>query len=427
MTSVLCRRRGGLLYLTCSCLLLAFCFFTSVLKPSGLRQSRSLEVYPWQMIDYDDYDCGCSRSGPPIVRESEQSMCSDWSTSRGLGQKVVSYSLFGNINKTIIYNKYFSAFEDRLKEVEKYYKGWTVRLYHNLSRSDVTSQKYLCRLYCQYPHLDLCQVDNLFPPKGQNADNSGHSNDSSATLSEAPKLPGTIGAIAMARLKAAASFGIHESYEKRLVGRMWRFITMADPLVSEFLVRDVDSSVLPREVAAVQQWLHNSTALLHVMRDHPSHNGVILAGQRRNKQNLILSTPLNKKSPNSKRPTTSSASHANSLFSGMWGGSRDRGGDFLKELLAKMVRWPPRNIWDYDQILLKRVVWPEVLDDVLVHDSYFCANPNFRSHHRAAPFPTRRHERYFVGWGPLRDHELAGITPCPLECRPPMHQDWTYC
>lgn len=123
MTSILGRRRGGLLYLTCSCLLLAFCFFTSVLKPSGLRQSRSLEVYPWQMIGYDDYDCGCPRSGPPIVRESEQSMCSDWSTSRGLGQKVVSYSLFGNINKTIIYNKYFSAFEDRLKEVEKYYKG----------------------------------------------------------------------------------------------------------------------------------------------------------------------------------------------------------------------------------------------------------------------------------------------------------------
>lgn len=87
--------------------------------------------------------------------------------------------------------------------------GWTVRLYHNLSRSDVASQKYLCRLYCQYPHLDLCQVDNLFPPKGQNADNSGHSNDSSATLKEVPKLPGAIGAIALARLKAAASSGVH--------------------------------------------------------------------------------------------------------------------------------------------------------------------------------------------------------------------------
>nr|XP_027223706.1 uncharacterized protein LOC113815889 [Penaeus vannamei] len=389
MTSLLGRRRGGLLYLTCSCLLLAFCFFTSVLRPSGLRQSRSLEVYPWQMIGYDDYDCGCPRSGPPIVRESEQSMCSDWSTSRGLGQKVVSYSLFGDLNKTVIYNKYFSAFEDRLKEVEKYYKGWTVRLYHNLSRSDVASQKYLCRLYCQYHHLDLCQVDNLFPPQGQSAGNSGPSNDSSATLKGAAESPGTIGTRALDRLKAAASSGAPESYGKKLVGRMWRFIAMADPLVSEFLVRDTDSSVLPREVAAVQQWLHNSTALLHVMRDHPNHNGFILAG--------------------------------------MWGGSRDRGGDLLKELLAKMVRWPPRNIWDYDQMLLKRVVWPEVLDDVLVHDSYFCANPNFRSHHRAAPFPTRRHERYFVGWGPLRDPELAGITPCPHECRPPMHQDWTYC
>lgn len=77
-------------------------------------------------------------------------------------------------------------------------------------------------------------------------------------------------------MTATSSFP--ESYGKKLVGRMWRFIAMADPLVSEFLVRDTDSSVLPREVAAVQQWLHNSTALLHVMRDHPNHNGFILAG-----------------------------------------------------------------------------------------------------------------------------------------------------
>lgn len=123
MTSVLGRRRGGLLYLTCSCLLLAFCFVTSVLRPASLRHSRGQEVYPWQMIGYDDYDCGCPRSGPPIVKESEQSLCGDYSTSRGLGQKVVSYSLFGNLNNTIVYNKYFTAFEDRLKEVEQYYKG----------------------------------------------------------------------------------------------------------------------------------------------------------------------------------------------------------------------------------------------------------------------------------------------------------------
>lgn len=68
------------------------------------------------------------------------------------------------------------------------------------------------------------------------------------------------------------------SYSQALVGKMWRFLPMADPLVSEFLVRDVDSVILSREVAAVNQWLANSTALVHIMRDHPSHNGLILAG-----------------------------------------------------------------------------------------------------------------------------------------------------
>ncbi|KAK8727009.1 hypothetical protein OTU49_009880, partial [Cherax quadricarinatus] len=179
------------------------------------------------------------------------------------------------------------------------------------------------------------------------------------------------------------------SYERLLVGRMWRFVVMGDPLVSEFLVRDTDSVILAREVAAVDQWLHNSTALLHIMRDHPSHNGLILAG--------------------------------------MWGGSRTRGGEKMTEMLQAMMRWPPRNIWDYDQVLLKRVVWPDMLDTVLAHDSYFCGNPHFQSRHRSQPFPTQRVGRYFVGWGPTRDHELPGITMCPSLCRPPQHQDWLYC
>ncbi|KAG7161597.1 hypothetical protein Hamer_G014161 [Homarus americanus] len=179
------------------------------------------------------------------------------------------------------------------------------------------------------------------------------------------------------------------SYEQLLIGKMWRFLVMADPLVAEFLVRDVDSAILPREVAAVRYWLSNSTAILHLMRDHPSHNGLILAG--------------------------------------MWGGSRVRGGDKFRNMIREMLRWPPRNFWDYDQMMLKRVVWPEVLDSLLAHDSYFCGNPHFRSHHRSAPFPTRRDRRYFVGWGPTRDHELSGVTVCPKECRPPDHQDWSYC
>ena len=49
----------------------------------------------------------------------------------------------------------------------------------------------------------------------------------------------------------------------------------------------------------------------------------------------------------------------------MWGGSRSRGGDLLTSLMLGMLRWPPRNLWDYDQMILKRVVWPEVTDDIV--------------------------------------------------------------
>jgi hypothetical protein len=51
---------------------------------------------------------------------------------------------------------------------------------------------------------------------------------------------------------------------------------MADQLVDVFVSRDLDSIVTDRETAAVQQWLDNSTAVLHVMRDHPLHNVKIL-------------------------------------------------------------------------------------------------------------------------------------------------------
>ncbi|XP_071535845.1 uncharacterized protein [Panulirus ornatus] len=448
MLTVLRRRRGALLYLACSCALLVLCFLTSATRDARVSHSTSGEAYPWQMVGYDEYGCGCPRSGPPIVASSQASLCSDWSTSRGLGQKVVSYSVYGDMNDKQVYKQYYSAIEDRIKDVEKYYKGWIMRLYHNQSRLDARSMSFLCRLYCLYPHFDPCQVDELYPteqaarqnqrrpatvnftdyemylrdtmkgksvkyyrvpmrivtpkeggggttPAGKESKREEEEEAGRAVegVSGDTGQRGSAGSNLRSDAAPPTQSSRHNrgglSFERLLVGKMWRFVVMADPLVVEFLVRDTDSVVLPREVSAVDQWLTNSTAVLHVMRDHPSHNGLILAG--------------------------------------MWGGSRLRGGDKLTELLKGMMRWPPRNLWDYDQILLKRVVWPEVLDTVLAHDSYFCANPHFRSRHRSVPFPTRRQGRYFVGWGPTRNHELPGVLPCPRVCRPPEHQDWVFC
>jgi hypothetical protein len=51
---------------------------------------------------------------------------------------------------------------------------------------------------------------------------------------------------------------------------------MADSLVSVFLSRDLDSRVTVREHAAVYDWLNNTRASFHIMRDHPLHAVKIL-------------------------------------------------------------------------------------------------------------------------------------------------------
>ena len=61
-------------------------------------------------------------------------------------------------------------------------------------------------------------------------------------------------------------------------GMIWRFATMADPLVVEWHSRDLDSLPNPREVAAVNDWLRDSNQTFQIMRDHPLHNSKILGG-----------------------------------------------------------------------------------------------------------------------------------------------------
>ena len=41
--------------------------------------------------------------------------------------------------------------------------------------------------------------------------------------------------------------------------------------VDIFASRDLDSRINDREVAAVKEWMENSTQPIHVMRDHPQH------------------------------------------------------------------------------------------------------------------------------------------------------------
>lgn len=134
MATTLRRRRSGLLYLTACCVVFVYGFISTsgnkdlpiniLGSGGGGRGGGVSSLYPWQYQNYDEYDCGCPRSGPPIGGSSKlESLCSDWSSSRGPGQRVVSYTVYGDMNHQQVYKQYFSAIEDRIKNVQKQYEG----------------------------------------------------------------------------------------------------------------------------------------------------------------------------------------------------------------------------------------------------------------------------------------------------------------
>lgn len=60
-------------------------------------------------------------------------------------------------------------------------------------------------------------------------------------------------------------------------GLFWRFTPIYQPKVETTLVRDCDSRVNPREMAAVHEWLATGKAA-HTMRDHIQHQVPMLGG-----------------------------------------------------------------------------------------------------------------------------------------------------
>ena len=57
----------------------------------------------------------------------------------------------------------------------------------------------------------------------------------------------------------------------------WRFYPASEPDVDIFIVRDTDSRLSMREKYAVDEWISSNKGL-HIMRDHPYHNSLIMGG-----------------------------------------------------------------------------------------------------------------------------------------------------
>ena len=79
------------------------------------------------------------------------------------------------------------------------------------------------------------------------------------------------------RLKASAEVVIMQSTGVDYRYTFWRFLVLDDPGVSVAMIRDIDSVASEREKLMVDAWLASGKKL-HVIRDHPSHVDLIMAG-----------------------------------------------------------------------------------------------------------------------------------------------------
>ena len=120
----------------------------------------------------------------------------------------------------------------------------------------------------------------------------------------------------------------------------WRFDVMSDKSIDRYLVRDCDSVINEKESAAVDEWII-SNKRFHIMRDGYTHTTLILAG--------------------------------------MFGGTTDLF-DSIESLIQGFLNQVHVGRMHLDQDFLSEKIWPQIKDDLLVHDNYF-------SHGKSLPFP----------------------------------------
>jgi len=121
----------------------------------------------------------------------------------------------------------------------------------------------------------------------------------------------------------------------------WRFLAASDVNIDYFICRDCDSILNHREKAAVDEWLESGKPF-HIMRDHPEHAELIMAG--------------------------------------MWGGVAG----LLPKLADQAVQYyeTHETKWRWvDQDFLRDCVWPLIKKYSLSHDSQYLFGAD------ALPFP----------------------------------------
>ena len=56
---------------------------------------------------------------------------------------------------------YYTLLEPLAVNISQLYPGWRMRIYHNVTDDQPQVLTRLCRLYCNNPHVDLCDARRL--------------------------------------------------------------------------------------------------------------------------------------------------------------------------------------------------------------------------------------------------------------------------
>jgi hypothetical protein len=136
----------------------------------------------------------------------------------------------------------------------------------------------------------------------------------------------------LVRALGAQTFPMTVDEERPQRARLWRFLAVDDDNVEVFLSRDSDSRFTPREAILIREWI-DSNKSVHMIRDHENHNKFMLAG--------------------------------------MWGARAKSFRQLIGgKLRYRMNEWRQDHAEDSaDEDFLEEVIWPLVVDDVLVHDT----------------------------------------------------------
>lgn len=157
----------------------------------------------------------------------------------------------------------------------------------------------------------------------------------------------------------------------------WRFNAIINENVDVMVCRDADSRVSERDFYAIEEWL-NSGYNYNIIRDHP-------------------------------------IGHHWSINAGMWGAKKT---DFIVKIGDMLENFKRQNELlinnnTFDQIFLRQIIYPNIVNESLVHDEYF----KYESHAKAINHDRKNNNFAFIGESIDENNDPRGDQRSPIISR----------